>query len=51
MFLRCPPEFIFLYREFGGDLWLRDERGQLAGEEGEQAPALNLLRQFQGIIV
>jgi len=44
---RCPPEFVFLYREFGGDLWLRDERGELAGEEGEEAPALNLLRQFQ----
>jgi len=45
---KCPPEFLYLYREFGGNLWVRDSKGQLASEISEDAPALNLLKQFQG---
>jgi len=44
---RCPPEFIFLYKEFGGNLWIQDARGQLASEVSDNAPALPFLKQFQ----
>ena len=40
---------MFLYREFGGNLWVKDSKGQLASEVSEDAPALNFLKQFQGL--
>jgi len=45
---KCPQEFLYLYREFGGNLWVKDSKGQLASEISEDAPALNLLKQYQG---
>ena len=45
---RCPPEFLYLYREFGGNLWIRDGRGQQACEVADSGPALQYLRHFQG---
>ena len=30
--LRCPPEYVLLYREFGGNLWERDSQNRLATE-------------------
>ena len=47
---RCPPEFVYLYREFGGDLWIRDSRQRLATEITNSAPSLELLKQLQGIL-
>ena len=48
--LRCPAEFIFIYRELGGNVWIRDGRGQTALElaDNSSAPALEYLKQFQG---
>ena len=37
-----------LYREFGGNLWIRDGRGQLPCEVADDAPAMKYLKQFQG---
>ena len=48
---RCPPEFVYLYREFGGNLWVRDTRQRLATEISDRAPALALMKQLQGKIV
>ena len=48
---RCPPEFVYLYREFGGNLWLRDSRQRLPTEISDRAPALELMKQLQGKIV
>ena len=48
---RCPPEFVYLYREFGGSLWIRDSRQRLATEISDRAPALALMKQLQGKIV
>ena len=45
---RCPPEFVYLYREFGGDLWIRDSRQRLATEISDNAPSLQLMKQLQG---
>ena len=50
-FFRCPPEFVYLYREFGGSLWIRDSRQRLATEISDRAPALALMKQLQGKIV
>jgi hypothetical protein len=41
-------EFVYLYREFGGDLWIRDSRQRLATEISVRAPALQLMKQLQG---
>ena len=30
---RCPPEFVLLFREFGGSLCVRDSRGRMATGE------------------
>ena len=49
--LRCPAEFIFIYRELGGNVWIRDGRGQTAlelADNNSSAPALKYLKQFQG---
>jgi len=46
---KCPVEFMYLYREFGGSLKLRDARGQLASEISESAPALDYLKQVQDV--
>ena len=48
IFIRCPPEFVYLYREFGGDLFLKDDHGRLATEITEAAPALQIMKQLQG---
>ena len=42
---------MFVYREFGGNLWIRDGRGQTAVEMADHssAPALKYLKQFQGV--
>ena len=45
---RCPPEYVFLYREFGGDLWIRDSRQRLATEISDRSPSLQLMVQLQG---
>ena len=47
---RCPAEFIFVFRELGGNLWIRDGRGQTASElaDNSGAPALPHLKHFQG---
>ena len=45
---RCPPEFLYLYREFGGNLHIRDGRGQLASEVASSGPSLEYLKQWQG---
>ena len=45
---RCPPEFVYLYREFGGNLWIKDSRDRLATEITAHAPALALMKQLQG---
>ena len=47
---RCPAEFIFVYRELGGNLWIRDGRGQTASDlaDNSGAPALPHLKLFQG---
>ncbi len=50
IFYRCPPEFVYLYREFGGDLLLQDDQGRLATEIAENAPALKIMKTLQGII-
>ena len=50
-YCRCPPEFVYLYREFGGNLWIRDSRQRLATEISDRAPALALMKQLQGKIV
>ena len=47
---RCPPEFVFLFREFGGDLSLRDDQGRLATDIAENAPSLKTLRTLQGMV-
>merc|ERR1719510_768068 len=44
---RCPPEFVYLYREFGGDLFLKDDHGRLATEITEAAPALQIMKHLQ----
>jgi len=43
---RCPAEFLYLYREFGGNLWIRDGRGQLACDLADSAPALEYFKQY-----
>lgn len=45
---RCPPEFVYLYREFGGDLSLKDDQGRLATEIAENAPGLKVMKALQG---
>ena len=45
---RCPAEFLYLYREFGGNLWIRDGRGQLACDLADSAPALEYFKQYLG---
>lgn len=45
---RCPPEFVYLYWEFGGNLWFRDSRQRLATEISDRAPALELMKVLQG---
>ncbi|XP_059083766.1 ankyrin repeat and SOCS box protein 12-like isoform X3 [Tigriopus californicus] len=46
---RCPPEFVYLYREFGGNLWIRDSRQQLATEiTNSNSTTLTLMRELQG---
>ena len=47
-FYRCPPEFVYLYREFGGDLSLKDDQGRLATEIAENAPGLKVMKALQG---
>ena len=42
---------MYLYREFGGSLWIRDSRQRLATEISDRAPALALMKQLQGKIV
>eukprot|EP00095_Tigriopus_kingsejongensis_P009856 maker-scaffold853_size88743-snap-gene-0.11 protein:Tk09856 transcript:maker-scaffold853_size88743-snap-gene-0.11-mRNA-1 annotation:"ankyrin repeat containing protein" len=45
---RCPPEFVYLYREFGGNLWIRDSRQRLATDSANSnAPALGLMKDLQ----
>ncbi|TRY68994.1 hypothetical protein TCAL_04120 [Tigriopus californicus] len=45
---RCPPEFVYLYREFGGNLWIRDSRQQLATEiTNSNSTTLTLMRELQ----
>jgi hypothetical protein len=44
---RCPPEFVYLYREFGGDLILKDDQGRLATEIAENSPALQIMKTLQ----
>ena len=39
---------MYLYREFGGDLFLKDDHGRLATEITEAAPALQIMKQLQG---
>ena len=39
---------MFLYREFGGDLWIKDSRERLATEISDRAPSLALMKQLQG---
>ena len=39
---------MFLYREFGGDLWIRDSRQRLATEISDRSPSLQLMVQLQG---
>ena len=51
LIFRCPPEFVYLYREFGGSLWIRDSRQRLATEISDRAPALALMKQLQGKVV
>merc|ERR1719510_56072 len=46
---RCPPEFAYLYREFGGDLSIKDDQGRLATEISENAPALHVMKQMQDL--
>ena len=46
---RCPPEYVYLYREFGGSLWIKDSRNRLATEISDRAPALSLMKQLQGM--
>ena len=48
LFHRCPPEFVYLYREFGGDLSLKDDQGRLATEIAENAPGLKVMKALQG---
>ena len=55
---RCPPEFAILFREFGGNVSIRDGSGQLAtdistpGNEDDNTRATaRLLRLFQGISI
>lgn len=52
---RCPPEFAILFREFGGNVSIRDGSGQLAtdistpgNEDDNLRTTVQLLRLFQG---
>ncbi len=42
---------MYLFREFGGNLWVRDSRGRLATEISDRAPALELMRDLQGGLI
>ncbi|XP_023341380.1 ankyrin repeat and SOCS box protein 1 isoform X1 [Eurytemora carolleeae] len=44
---KCPVEFLYLYREFGGNMKLRDAKGLTASEICDNAPALEYLRKVQ----
>ena len=39
---------MYLYREFGGDLSLKDDQGRLATEIAENAPGLKVMKALQG---
>jgi len=45
---KCPKEFLYLYREFGGNMFIRDKSGQLASQLATDAPCSRLIKQLEG---
>ena len=45
---RCPKEFLYLYREFGGNMRIRDKMDRLASQLTHKAPCSTLIRQLEG---
>eukprot|EP00088_Acartia_fossae_P035489 TRINITY_DN36579_c0_g1_i3.p1 TRINITY_DN36579_c0_g1~~TRINITY_DN36579_c0_g1_i3.p1 ORF type:complete len:210 (+),score=17.63 TRINITY_DN36579_c0_g1_i3:439-1068(+) len=46
---KCPPVFLYLFREFGGNLKLRDAQGHTASDLGIESPALSYLKKVQDL--
>ncbi|CAB4066433.1 unnamed protein product [Lepeophtheirus salmonis] len=44
---KCPPEFVYLYYEFGGNLCIKDSKGLMATEISDQAPGLEIMKILQ----
>ena len=45
---RCPKEFLYLYREFGGNMRIKDKADRMASQLSHNAPCSKLIKQFEG---
>ena len=48
LIFRCPKEFIYLFREFGGNFWVRDNKKSLATDFGFSHSGSFTMKQLQG---
>jgi len=39
---------VYIYREFGGNFWIRDNQNRLAIDLNEDAPAVPAIKKFMG---
>lgn len=46
--VRGPVELVYLFREFGGNLAVRDEAGRMAVDGAHDSPAAATMRGLQG---